>query len=225
MQWKPICASTELVLSRWLKEKPLLEDYPRAFFSARQKFGFGQRGKPWQSLAGGVWVSAAFPWKAADYSPELWGMAVAVALSERLERYEVQARIKWPNDLMVGNQKLAGLLPCLVHRGNQILFARVGIGLNVCNRVPDEGIALIDVLRPGQCKTILWSAEVLVALERAMDLINRPELIRVQAKRRFWAKSIRDPKTGESWDIDSLGLDGALLLRQGSRTTKWTRWD
>jgi len=224
LKWKPVCGSTELDLSRWLREKPLLSGCPRAIFSARQKYAFGQRGKPWQSPIGGVWVSAALPWQKSTSTPELLGIAVALALSERLERYGVNVRIKWPNDLIVAGQKLAGLLPCLVHRGDRVMLARIGIGLNVCNQVPFEGIALSDLLKPSQCKPIFWSAEVLLALDRAIDLLGKPEKVCSEVAHRLWAKSLRDPKTGDLWKIDSLDIDGALVLRQGSRLKKLTRW-
>ena len=40
----------------------------------------------------------------------LFGLAVALALAERLERAGVAVRIKWPNDLLVEGRKLAGIL-------------------------------------------------------------------------------------------------------------------
>ena len=39
LRWKPVCASTEIALAEWLKEKPLLESQQRAVISERQTFG------------------------------------------------------------------------------------------------------------------------------------------------------------------------------------------
>ena len=133
LRWKPVCASTESVLSDWLRDKPFLENQPRAFIAARQTHGRGQRGKVWHSPEGGVWISAAIPWSKQNNSACLMGLAVAVALAERLENCSVPVKIKWPNDLLVEGRKLAGLLPSLIHRGGKIRLARIGLGLNVRN--------------------------------------------------------------------------------------------
>ena len=61
-------------------------------------------------------MSAALPWPHGEPSTGLFGPAVALALAEQLERYGVSAAIKWPNDLIVGSRKLAGVLPKLVFR-------------------------------------------------------------------------------------------------------------
>ena len=41
---------------------------------------------------------------------------------------------------------------------------------------------------------------------------------------RLWSREVRDPDTGGHWQVEGLREDGALLLRQGARTTSWTRW-
>ncbi len=224
LRWKPVCASTELVLSGWLRERPLQANQTRAVLAARQSYGVGQMGKNWSAPQGGVWISAAMPWNGGKAFPGVLGLAVAVALSERLESFGVPVLIKWPNDLIVRGKKIAGLLPRLVHRGDRVLLARVGIGLNVCNRVPLEGIALTEVLRPGQCDPASWAAEVLFALDRTMDLVQKADLVCKEAERRIWADNFIDPDTGQVWDIDGLDIDGALLLRRGVETKKQRRW-
>ena len=57
----------------------------------------------------------------------LIGLALALSLSQRLERHGVPVRIKWPNDLLVDGRKLAGLLPRLVHRGNACGWCAAGL--------------------------------------------------------------------------------------------------
>ncbi len=224
LRWQPVCGSTELGLTDWLRERPLLASQPRALLAGRQTQARGQRGRVWQAAKGGVWMSAALPWPDAQPSAGLLGLAVAVALVERLEQRGLPARIKWPNDLMLGERKLAGLLPRLVHRGRHVRLARVGLGLNVCNRVPREGIALVERLPVGQCKPLAWTAEVLCALDRAMEIVARADWVRSEAERRLWAEQVRDPSTGEFWAVNGLGRDGSLLVSQGAKNTAWTRW-
>ena len=162
----PVCASTETVLDRWLAgDQDLAGDEPlpapRAVIARRQRHGHGQRGRPWSSPAGGVWLSAALPWPPEPGTAASVGLAVAVGLCLRLETKRLPVRIKWPNDLVLtggagaqpqggrggsGPLKLAGLLPRLRLRGGTCRWARIGVGLNVANRVPPGAVALATPL-------------------------------------------------------------------------------
>jgi len=106
---KTICASTEIELSNWIEEKPVKKNQPIAIFSSCQRFGQGQAGRIWHAPKGGVWVSAAINREdSSGNNSHLYGLAVALALVERIERIGVNVNIKWPNDLLVDGQKLAG---------------------------------------------------------------------------------------------------------------------
>ena len=224
LRWKPVCASTEIDLSEWLKEKPLKGNLPRAFLADRQTHGIGQRGRIWQSSEGGVWISAAFPIVGSNKSAGLLGLAVAVALVHKLAQYSVPVQIKWPNDLMIGDRKLAGLLPRLVFRGKTLRLGRVGLGLNVRNQVPVEGISLADFLRPNHCHPVLWAAEVIETFETAIELIGEAQAVCLEAERLLWAKEVKDPQSGELLQIEGLDLDGSLKLRKGTYKVVWNRW-
>ena len=144
---KPICASTEIELSNWIAEKPVKQNQLIAVFSSCQRFGQGQAGRIWHAPKGGVWVSAAIKREGSwENNSQLYGLAVALALVERIERIGVNVQIKWPNDLLVDGQKLAGILPKLFFRGGKLRLLRVGVGLNVFNNVPKEGISLKQII-------------------------------------------------------------------------------
>ena len=93
LRWKPVCASTEIELSNWLKQSPLTANPKRAIIAARQNHGIGQQGRVWEAPQGGVWVSAAFPLDGIKRTSGLFGLSVAVALAHRLEKYFVQSLI------------------------------------------------------------------------------------------------------------------------------------
>ena len=116
--WRPICASTEIELSNWIAEKPVKQDQPKAIFASCQKYGQGQFGRNWYSPKGGVWVSAAIKIEGQfQNTSELYGLAVALALVERIELIGGNVKIKWPNDLFINGKKLAGILPRVFFRG------------------------------------------------------------------------------------------------------------
>ncbi len=95
-----------------------------------QTDGRGRTGRAWVSDEGGLWLSAVLPCPGnrARWSilPLAAGWAIIGALKELGAR---DLRLRWPNDLMVGRRKLAGLL---VERYSTTT-AVVGLGLNVFN--------------------------------------------------------------------------------------------
>ncbi len=224
LRWKPVCGSTEIELSRWLKSRPLATNTPRAFLAARQSFGKGQRGRVWDSPIGGVWLSAAIPLDSSKKSPGLFGLAVAIALANRLEESLIPVKLKWPNDLLVYRKKIAGFLPRVIYRGQIPTCICLGIGLNVSNRVPDQGISLSDVFGKTTLSTSEWTLEVLKAIEKATFLVTKPDLLCSQGERLLWAKKLTKSDSSEMWNIEGLDLNGQLKVRRGFRRENWNRW-
>lgn len=95
-----------------------------------QTAGRGRFQRSWVSDAGGLWLSAVVP--VATNSPE-WRMlplVTGVAVCDALSAIGVSPlRMRWPNDILVGDRKLAGLLIDQFQPG----LAVVGIGVNVRN--------------------------------------------------------------------------------------------
>jgi BirA family biotin operon repressor/biotin-[acetyl-CoA-carboxylase] ligase len=207
----PVCASTELQLEPWLAAAPP----PLAVLADRQRFGQGQRGRVWQSPRGGVWLSAALPWP--EHTAAALSLAAALGLALQLEALGLQPRIKWPNDLLLGGRKLAGLLPRLRWRGGRVRHAQVGVGLNGCNPVPAGAINLAMALghrHHPQARPDRLAARVLRALEWAVAAADQPELVRRQAERRLWMPDGLEHQ-GRRWSVEGLAADGGLRLACG----------
>lgn len=93
----------------------------------RQRAGRGRHGRTWHSAPGlGLWMSVAF-------TRPVPGLAfgTALALRDALAPY-APIRVKWPNDILSGRRKLAGML--LESRGGR---TALGIGVNVCHQIED----------------------------------------------------------------------------------------
>ena len=220
----PVCASTEPLLTRWLHDLDH-PDCPCAVQAVHQTRATGQRGRPWSSPRGGLWISAALPWNGPPpASTELLGLAIAVSMAQRLERRGLCIRIKWPNDLLVDGRKLAGLLPRLVFRGSRLRLVRVGFGLNVANRAPTQAIALRQLLGSGHGDPEHWGAQLLVALDHCMRTVADRRGCLTQAEARLWREPALDPQTGRLWQIMGLDDDGALRVCDGQNTCRWMRW-
>lgn len=99
-----------------------------------QTAGRGRFQRQWLSGAGGLWLSAVVPWKGKTAAARLLPLAVGVAVCDVARGMGMGAvHMRWPNDVLVGGRKLAGLLIDQVAAD----LAIVGIGLNVTNQ-PEE---------------------------------------------------------------------------------------
>jgi BirA family transcriptional regulator, biotin operon repressor / biotin---[acetyl-CoA-carboxylase] ligase len=99
----------------------------------RQTAGKGQMGNTWES-AHAANLLCSFVWKpdnlsVTDQSKISW--MISLSLHKLLLRLGIDSEIKWPNDIYVGSQKIAGILIENQLEGNQISWVIAGIGLNV----------------------------------------------------------------------------------------------
>ena len=108
----------------------------------QQSAGRGRRGRVWHSPPGsGLSVSIVLEPSRARTEPEravgLLTLTAGVALAEAVEAATaLRADIKWPNDLLVGRRKLAGILAESAGGDARIVL---GYGLNVSTRaLPPE---------------------------------------------------------------------------------------
>jgi len=106
--------------------------------------GRGRRGRAWQSALGG---SLAFSvlWRFDAGIAALGGLSLAagLAVARAVNRHSRhRAGLKWPNDVLVGHRKLAGILVEVQGDSEGPSLAVVGIGLNV--RLPPAQREAID---------------------------------------------------------------------------------
>jgi BirA family biotin operon repressor/biotin-[acetyl-CoA-carboxylase] ligase len=96
-----------------------------------QTAGRGRFQRHWVSDAGGLWLSAVVPVAMNSPAWRMLPLATGVAVCDTLCANGVkQLRLRWPNDVLVGNLKLAGMLIDRFQPG----LAVVGIGVNVGNQ-------------------------------------------------------------------------------------------
>ncbi|MEF8814344.1 MAG: biotin--[acetyl-CoA-carboxylase] ligase [Halovenus sp.] len=98
--------------------------------SDQQTGGRGRLDREWQSPTGGVWLSVlARPEIPPAHAPAMT-LAAAVATTRAVRDLGVDASIKWPNDVLVGDRKLAGILTEMEGEADRVSWLVVGIGLN-----------------------------------------------------------------------------------------------
>ncbi len=109
-----------------------------------QHGGRGRRGRQWLSpLASSLCFTLAWRFNSGAAALEGLSLAVGVALQRALLRLQVPGVcLKWPNDLLVDQQKLAGILIELSGDAAGECQVAIGVGLNV--RLPDTLIEALD---------------------------------------------------------------------------------
>lgn len=106
--------------------------------AGRQTGGRGRLTRVWHSEAGGLYFTVILrPDLPLEYSSR-FGFVASYCLAQTLRRdFSLRAMVKWPNDLLVNDHKIAGMLSQVGADGDQIGFLNIGIGLNV-NHTPIE---------------------------------------------------------------------------------------
>jgi BirA family transcriptional regulator, biotin operon repressor / biotin---[acetyl-CoA-carboxylase] ligase len=195
--------------------------------ASRQTTGRGRLGRAWESPPNrGLYVSILLRPDATIPEPEKLTVLSCVAMVDAVDAVAgVRPQIKWPNDLMLGNRKLAGLLIETERKASRVAFSVLGMGLNVRQETDDfspelRGIATSLYLATGQ---LYRRADLLVALLHALE---RRLSLPFDETREAWIAAgsltlgqrvvlttTRGPKHGQAVGLDE---SGALLLRTDS---------
>jgi BirA family biotin operon repressor/biotin-[acetyl-CoA-carboxylase] ligase len=132
-----VCDSTNRIAWDWAEEEA-----PEGCLvvADQQTAGRGRVGRSWFSVPGGsLLVSVVLrPQLPGEYLG-LVGLAAGVAVARALEQAGVVARLKWPNDVVVGGRKVAGVLA--EARSGPGGFVILGVGINVAmpaEQIPPE---------------------------------------------------------------------------------------
>lgn len=179
--------------------------------SAEQSKGRGRDGRSWFSPPGtGLYATFCFfPGDVARHLPR-YSMVVGLAICRALEHFGVEACVKRPNDVLTAEavggvrRKLAGVLIESSSGGEVVKSLRVGIGLNLNQRVFPEDIpaaSMAMVLGREVCY-----GEVLAAVcAEVVCCTKRYFADGFPAFAGEWYKRRSEPKVEEGEDLDAAG--------------------
>ncbi len=145
LDYKLICTESAESTNSWLLKEALTGVPHRTVAYADFQYGGrGRRGRSWESTLGGG-LTFSVLWRFERGISQLSGLSIVVGLAlaraiRRLTRIPVQ--LKWPNDLLAGYRKLAGILVEVQGEMSGPSFAVIGIGLN--ERLSDQQRQEID---------------------------------------------------------------------------------
>jgi BirA family transcriptional regulator, biotin operon repressor / biotin---[acetyl-CoA-carboxylase] ligase len=188
-----------------------------------QSAGRGRRGRVWLDEPGAsLLVSVVLRPRLEPARLPLLSLAGAVAVAEALTQVAgVAARLKWPNDVLVGGRKIAGIL--LESRVGPAPVVVAGIGVNLAQRrfPPELQAAATSVAletdRAVEREALLGA--LLEALDRWRRSLERGATTAVLDRWRALADTLGRTVTvedahGVAVDVDA---DGALLVADGDR--------
>ncbi|MFJ4252083.1 BirA family transcriptional regulator, biotin operon repressor / biotin-[acetyl-CoA-carboxylase] ligase [Pseudomonas helmanticensis] len=113
---------------------------PFLVLAERQVSGRGRRGRKWVSpFAENLYYSLVLRIDGGMRQLEGLSLVVGLAVMQTLRSFGVvNAGLKWPNDVLVGNKKIAGILLELIGDPADVCHVVLGIGINVNMQTADE---------------------------------------------------------------------------------------
>src|SRR5216683_4171006 len=189
-----------------------------------QTKGRGRGRKKWESPKGGLWFSILL--RPNVPSPKLRSLQflAAVAARQALEdETGLVVKVKWPNDLVLENAKLGGILIESQTLADSISFAILGIGLNINQskaQLPPEAISL-RLVSGKQYDLRLLLRAILDQMRSSYDDLDNPSKIMedwwrncVHRPLRVQVTISKETVTGVSRAIDE---DGSLIIETDDR--------
>ncbi|MBS0535480.1 MAG: biotin--[acetyl-CoA-carboxylase] ligase [Proteobacteria bacterium] len=200
--------------------------------AAVQEAGRGRRGKGWVSPAGNLYSSLlltdpAPPAQAAQLS-FVAALALHDAVAECAPQLGPALKVKWPNDLLLGEAKIAGIL--IEAESGPPLATVIGMGVNCDSHPPDTPYAATDLAAAG---AVVTPPRLLQALARAMQtrLAQWDRGQGFSAIRSAWLRRaaglgreihVRLPEREFSGQFEGLDDSGRLLVRGADGVTAVT---
>lgn len=179
-----------------------------------QTAGRGRDGRIWASPAGGIWLALLLRPRTASLGivSIRAGLVLADVVDELLGA--PHARLKWPNDVLLRDRKLAGVLCEGRWQGDALQWLAVGIGVNVENAVPpvlrERAIALREVLPAVRRLDVLDRlVPPLTRLGTAADRLTEAECAAFAARDWLRGRALRAPVAGRAAGVRA---DGALIV-------------
>ncbi len=187
-----------------------------------QEKGRGQRGRSWQSAPGDnlLMTLVLKPHQFSASRQFLINQAICIGIANALrDKYHLEARVKWPNDILLGEEKLAGVLIENSLRGEWIEYCLAGVGLNVGqSEFPDGFRATSLKLQLGiapELRTVL--GELLPFVESVYRRLDQPERIRKEYFELLYGTNemlfYEEGDAIYSAQISGIGEHGELMLQ------------
>jgi BirA family biotin operon repressor/biotin-[acetyl-CoA-carboxylase] ligase len=130
--YSPELESTNIIAKEKALHKTEAIDEGTLIIAEKQSAGKGRLGRKWFSPTGGIWLSIIlYPQLPPSYIPRIT-LVTAVAVVKAIKMCtQIEPQIKWPNDILINEKKVCGILTEMSAELDIINWVVVGIGINV----------------------------------------------------------------------------------------------
>ena len=203
--------------------------------SKHQTDGKGRMKRKWESPAGGIWMSIIiqpeFNISYITLVPIATSLALCIAIEKTLK---IKPKLKWPNDILMKEKKVAGILLDTSIQSNKIESLVLGIGINfkinqhkLANRIKKTpNFYGVDALVKKNEKPITLVKQFLYELENIFQLIGSGHAKKIITEWTMRSSTIgknisvttnKNKITGKAIKLDD---DGALVISKGHKSTR-----
>jgi BirA family transcriptional regulator, biotin operon repressor / biotin---[acetyl-CoA-carboxylase] ligase len=186
-----------------------------------QTSGRGRQGRRWEDTAGRALLLSVLLRPPPESQTQQLSLVAGLAVAEAIEEARDLAAIKWPNDVLLGGRKVAGIL--LESSGVEVVC---GVGVNVTQteaelpaetRLPAASLLTATGHEADRAELL---ASFLETLEHRYDTWRRlglaPLLDELEARNSLRGHVVR--VGGETGTVEHIAVDGRLALRRGDGT-------
>jgi len=220
------CTSTNDLARRFASKNA---PHGSLILSATQTEGQGRHGRRWISPRGGIWMtlvlrSITLP---IDAIPLVGALSAARSVNGQLG---IDARVRWPNDVVVHGSKVAGVIAEGRQQGNSLEFVLLGLGVNAnfeSIELYDTGIdaaTLMDLNEGNPIDSSMLICNILLELEElfALERSNVTRFLDLLRSRDFSVgkkvKVVTKDRTIEGVFGDYSAVDSAVVEVNGELT-------
>jgi len=194
--------------------------------AGRQTSGRGRLNRQWVSDDGGLYFTMVLrpniPVALSSRMNFLASLTMAYILREM---YQIEAAVKWPNDILVNERKLCGMLSELEAEADRVFFINIGMGVNVNNDptgIEPGAISLKNILGREISRIRLLSSFLDEFEDRLKNVdfenvISEWKQYTVTLRRQVRIVTQREVSEGQALDVDD---NGALVIELADGTQK-----
>ncbi|MCX8175777.1 MAG: biotin--[acetyl-CoA-carboxylase] ligase [Candidatus Bathyarchaeota archaeon] len=191
----------------------------------RQTRGRGRIGREWFSPKGGLWLSIILKPNIPTSKVQRLSLLAGVAVAKTLRKlYKLDARLKWPNDVLVEGKKICGILVEASGDVDKVSYVIIGIGVNVNVRftgrreIANIATSILELLGK-EVSIVKLTVKLLEEFEKLYLKFKQEEFSKIIDEwknlsqtlgRKVKVESYKESFTGEALDVDD---DGFLLVK------------
>ena len=194
--------------------------------AGRQTAGRGRLNRQWLSDDGGLYFTIVLRPDIAVPISSMVNFLASLTMARVLrDKYKIDAAVKWPNDILVDDQKLSGMLSELEAEADRVFFINVGMGINVNNNpsgIEPAAISLKTLLGREVSRIKLLTAFLDEFEKRLINtdfesVVSEWKQYTITLQRRVKIVTRRETCEGLALDVDD---NGALIVKRDDGTLK-----